>query len=212
MWYNASMIENYSLAAKLFIVSGKLPGLNEGLSFYPTPSGEKVNSRILAAYLTAASIENLKKRGALEYRESEIQALGGKIPVLILNRKNLDGIGFDKILLEKLEKEKNLIELVRAIIGGRYQMPEYQLLWMVRSEFPESEYLRKEEVRVFLMKRKETRWIPEKIRPLMDTWLPQVKPVWEETLLLPWLKTAVRNCNFGFSSEKAFPEKKDDRI
>jgi hypothetical protein len=82
------MVEDHSLAAKLFMVSGKLPGLTEGFCFYETPSGEKVNSRILAAYLTAATIENLSKLGALEYREVGLKVLGGEIPILILNRKN----------------------------------------------------------------------------------------------------------------------------
>ena len=202
------MVEDYSLTAKLFMVSGKLPGLNEGLSFYQTPSGEKVNSRILAAYLTAATIENLSKRGALEYRESELQVLGGKIPVLVLNRKTTGGTGFEKSLLEKLEKEKNLIELVKDMIGGMYQMPENQLLWLIRSEFPQNDYTHQVEVRVLFLKRKETQWIPEKVKPLIDIWLPQLKPVWEETLRLPWLKTAVRDFNFGLSSRKASP--KDD--
>lgn len=203
------MVEDYSLAARLFIVSGKLPNLTEGMCFYPTPSGEKVNSRTLAAYLIAATIEDLKKRGALEYRESEITAIGGQIPVLVLNRKSLDVIGFEKILLEKLNKTMNLIDLVRAIIGGRYQMPEYQLLWLIRSEFPPDEYLRKEEVGFFIFKRKETRWIPEKAQPLIESWLPELKPTWDEVLRLPWLKTAVRNLNFAVSAERVIPRDKD---
>jgi hypothetical protein len=203
------VVEDYSLATKLFIVSGKLPGLTEGLCFYQTPSGEKVNSRILAAYLTAATIENLSKRGALEYRESELQVLGGKIPVLVLNRKITGGTGFEKSLLEKLDKEKNLIELVKDMIGGMYQLPENQLLWLIRSEFPQNDYTHQVEVRVLFLKRKETQWIPEKLKPLIDTWLPQVKPVWEETLRLPWLKTAVRDFNFGLSSRKASPKDND---
>jgi hypothetical protein len=204
---NRSQQENYSVAAKLFMVSGKLPGLTEGLSFYQSPSGEKVNSRVLAAYLTAATIESLSKRGALEYREAEIQAIGGKIPVLVLNRKSADGIGFEKILLEKLDTEKNLIDLTKDIIGGRYQSPESQVLWLIRREFPQTEYTRQEEVGVFLMKRKETCWIPEKVKPLIDAWLPQMTTLWDETLRLPWLKTAVRDFNFGLSSQKAIPKR-----
>jgi hypothetical protein len=201
------MVEDHSLAAKLFMVSGKLPGLTEGFCFYETPSGEKVNSRILAAYLTAATIENLSKQGALEYREAGLKAIGGEIPVLILNRKNTAGTGFERTFLEKLDTEKNLIELVKDIIGGRYQIPEHQLLWLVRSEFPHNEYTRQQEVGFFLFKRKETRWIPEKVKPLVDIWLPQLKPIWEDTLRLPWLKTAVRDFNFGLSSQKAFPKR-----
>jgi hypothetical protein len=203
------MAEDHSLAAKLFMVSGKLPGLTEGLCFYETPTGEKVNSRVLAAYLTAATIENLSKIGALEYREAGLKVLGGEIPILIINRKNIDGTGFDKIVLEKLDSEKNLIELVKDIIGGRYEIPEQQLLWLIRSEFPHNEYTRQEEVRFLFMKRKETRWIHEKVNPLVDAWLPQVKPIWEETLKLPWLKTAVRDFNFGLSSQKASPKNDD---
>jgi hypothetical protein len=203
------MVEDFTLAAKLFMVSGKLPGLTEGFCFYQTPSGEKVNSGILAAYLTAATIENLSKRGALEYREAELPVIGGKIPILVLNRKTTDGTGFEKSLLEKLDKEKNLIELVKDMIGGMYQLPENQLLWLIRSEFPYNEYTHQVEVRVLFLKRKETQWIPEKVKPLVDTWLPQVKPVWEETLLLPWLKTAVRDFNFGLSSTKASPKDRD---
>ena len=143
----------------------------------------------------------------MEYREAGLKVIGGEIPVLVLNRKNTDGTGFEKTLLEKLDKEKNLIELVKDIIGGRYQIPEQQLLWLIRSEFPHDEYTRQEEVGFFLFKRKETRWIPEKVNPLVDTWLPQVKPIWEETLRLPWLKTAVRDFNFGLSSQKASPKR-----
>jgi hypothetical protein len=201
------MGNDYSLAAKLFMVAGKLPGLTEGFCFYETPSGEKVNSRILAAYLTAATIENLSKLGALEYREAGLKVLGGEIPVLVLNRKNTAGTGFEKTVLEKLDTEKNLIELVKDIIGGKYQIPEYQLLWLIRREFPHNEYLRQEEVGFLFFKRKETHWIPEKVEPLVDTWLPQMKTIWEETLRLPWLKTAVRDFNFGLSSQKTSPKR-----
>ena len=204
------MEDKYSLAAKLFLVSGKLSGLNEGLQLYNSPTGEKINSRILAAYLVAATIEDLKKRGIIEYKEGEIGAIGGKLPVLILNRRINEGVGFEKKFLEKLDKEKNLIDLVKVIIGGQYQIPEYQLLWPIRSEFPNEEFMRQETVTMlFVFKRSETRFIPEKINPLVEKWLPELKPVWESVLALPWLKTAVRNCNMGLSFTKA-QEKDDD--
>jgi hypothetical protein len=62
---------------------------------------------------------------------------------------------------------------------------------------------------MFVFSRKETRFIPEKINPLVEEWLPELTPVWENVLELPWLKTAVRDCNFGLSSTKA-AEKDDD--
>jgi len=203
------MDEKYSLAAKLLIVCGKLSGLNEGFSFYQTPTGEKVNSRTLAIYLIAATIEDLKNRGIIDYKEGEIKAIGGKLPVLILSRKKNEGIGFEKTVLEKLEKEKNLIDLVKDIIGGMYQIPEERLLWMIRREFPTDEYIRQETVTtMFIFSRKETRWIPEKVAPLAEKWLPELEPVWKKVLELPWLKTAIRDCNFGLSSTQA--ERKDD--
>jgi hypothetical protein len=203
------MDEKYSLAAKLLIVCGKLSGLNEGFSFYQTPTGEKVNSRTLAIYLIAATIEDLKNRGIIDYKEGEIKAIGGKLPVLILSRKKNEGIGFEKTVLEKLEKEKNLIDLVKDIIGGMYQIPEEHLLWMIRREFPIDEYMRQETVTtMFIFSRKETRWIPEKVAPLAEKWLPELEPVWKKVLELPWLKTAIRDCNFGLSSTQA--ERKDD--
>jgi hypothetical protein len=204
------MEEKYSLAARLLIVSGRLSGLSEGFTFYQTPTGEKVNSRILTAYLIAATIEDLKNKGVIDYKEGEIKALiGGKIPVLILNRKKQEGVGFEKIVLEKLEKEKNLIDLIRDILGGMYQIPEHRILWLIGSEFPEAEYKRQEKVTVmFILSRMETRWIPEKVTPLADKWLPELKPIWENVLKLPWLKTAVRNVNFGLSARKA--QDKDD--
>ena len=192
-------MENISLAARLFIVSGKLPGLNQGLTLYTTPSGEKVNSRLLTTCLIAATIEHLRNQGALDYREEEMQVLGGKLPVLTLKRINTEGVGFERLLLEKLDIEKNLIELVKEIIGAMFEMPEYQVLWLIRSEFPEAEYMRKERVKFLFFSRWETRWIPEKVKPLVDSWLNGLAPVWETTLQLPWLKTAIRDCNFAFS-------------
>jgi hypothetical protein len=204
------MNRDYSLAAKLLIVSGKLSGLDEGFLFYASPTGEKINSRVLVSYLLAATIEDLKNRDIIEYKESEIKAIGGNLPVLILNRKRNDGVGFEKIVLEKLEKEKNLIDLVKDLMGGMYQIPEYKLLSLIRREFPQDEFMREETVTtLFIFNRKETRWIPEKVTPLAEKWLPELKPVWENVLKLPWLKTAVRNCNFGLSSTTA-QEKDDD--
>ena len=204
------MADNYSLAAKLLIVSGKLPGLTEGLLFYVTPTGEKVNSRLLVAQLLAATIEDLKNRGLLEYHQEEKQVLGGKLPLLVLHRLKSEGIGFEKILLDKLDKDKNLIDLTGDIIGGRYELPEYQILWLIRQEFPVTEFMRQEEVKMmFIFSRKETRWIPEKVQPLVDSWLPELKPIWEKTLQLSWLKTAIRDCNFGSSSTTA-ADKDDD--
>jgi len=205
------MDDKYSLAAKLLIVCGKLPGLNEGFSFYQTPTGEKVNSKTLATYLIAATIEDLKKRGIIDYKEGEIKAIGGKIPILILSRKKNQGVGFEKAVLEKLDKEKNLIDLVRDLVGGIYEIPEQRLLWLIRNEFPEEEYMRQETVTtMFIFSRKETRWIPEKVAPLVEKWLPELEPVWREVLELPWLKTAIRDCNFGFSSTRQVFDKKDE--
>ena len=205
------MDKSYSLAAKLFLVSGQLPGLTGGMTFYETPTGEKVNSRVLVAYLLAATIEDLKNRGALEYEEKEMKALLGQLPILVLRRKKTDGIGFEKTLLAALDKEMNLIDLVKKLIGGLYQLPEYQILWLIRQEFPQAEFMREETVKMmFVFSRKETRWIPEKVQPLATKWLPELKPVWEKTLKLSWLKTCVRNCNFGFSFTKVQP-KDDDK-
>jgi hypothetical protein len=204
------MEEKYSLAAKLFIISGKLSGLNEGLQLYNSPTGEKINSRILASYLIAATIEDLKKREIIDFKEGEIKAIGGKFPVLILDRKKNEGIGFEKVLLEKLDKEKNLVDLIKDIIGGQYQIPEYQLLWFIRKEFPNQEFTQQETVKIlFIFSRKETRFIPGKINPLVEKWLPELKPDWEKMLTLPWLKTVVRNVNMGLSLTKA-QEKHDD--
>jgi hypothetical protein len=97
--------------------------------------------------------------------------------------------------------------LVKKIIGGIYEMPEYQILWLIRNEFPASEYMRKEKLKMMLFfSRMETRWIPEKVQPFVGKWLPEMKPVWERVLTLPWLKIAVRNCNFGYSTTKSFPD------
>ena len=113
--------------------------------------------------------------------------------------------------MEKLEKEKNLIDLIKDIIGGMYQIPEERLLWMIRREFPTDEYMRQETIKtMFVFSRTETRWIPEKVTPLAEKWLPELKPVWEKVLKLPWLKTAVRDCNFGLSFSRAIPKDHDD--
>jgi hypothetical protein len=203
-------MENVSIAARLFMVSGKVPGLNQGFTFYDSPSGEKVNSRLLAAHLIAATIEYLKNKGSLEYQLSEIPALMSKVPVLILKRHNTDGVGFEKLLLEKLDKEKNLIELVKDIIGAMYREPEYQVLWLIRSEFPHAEYMRKEKVKTLIFSRWETRWIPDKVKPLVDEWMAELSPLWDATIKLPWLQTAVRDCNFAFSSTMVQPEHKQN--
>lgn len=200
-------MENLSVAARLLMVSGKMPGLNQGLSFYEAPSREKVNARLLAAYLIAATVEHLKNTGSLEYTETEIPAIMGKVPVLVLRWLGLSGNGFEKIMLEKLDGEKNLIDLVKSIIGGRYQIPEYQVLWLIRKEFPQAEYMRQEKVKTLIFSRMETRWIPEKVMPLIDAWYTELAPVWDATLRLPWLQTAVRDCNFAFSSMTAQPKR-----
>jgi hypothetical protein len=206
------MAEDYSLAAKLLMVSGKLPGLTEGMIFYQTPTGEKVNSRTLASYLLAATIEDLKTRGFLEYKEDVIKAIGGTIPTLVLKKKKSGGVGFEKTVLDKLDKDKNITELVRDILGGTYEMPEYRLLWEEKSEFPEAEFMRKEKVTtMFIFSRFETRWIPEKVAPLADKWLDELKPVWDKVLALPWLKTAVRNCNMGYSVSLHQESPSDDK-
>jgi hypothetical protein len=205
--YNNNQMENVSVAARLFMVSGRLPGLNQGFSFYDTPSGEKVNSRLLATYLIASTIEHLKNRKSLEYRPDEISAIMGKVPVLVLKRLNLDGTGFEKLMLEKLDAEKNLIDLVKDIVGARYIIPEERVLWLIRNEFPAVEFMREEKVKVAFLSRTELRWIPEKVKPLVDGWLAELAPVWDVTLKLPWLAIAARDCNFAFSSMKAEPDR-----
>jgi len=71
--------------------------------------------------------------------------------------------------------------------------------------------MRQETVKVmFVLSRQETKWIPEKVKPLVDEWLPKMKPIWEKTLALPWVKTAIRDCNFGFSASKTQVKFDDD--
>jgi hypothetical protein len=203
-------MDDLSLAARMYMVSGKIPGLTRGFSIYETPSGEKVNSRVLAAYLIAATVEYLKSTGSLDYRLDEIPAIGGRLPVLILNRLAWNGAGFERKMLEKLDVPKNLIELVKDLIGGRYQVPEEHILWLIRSEYPREEFMRQEQVKVLMMSRMEARWIPEKVMPLVNAWYNDLLPWWNHTLGLPWLQTAVRNCNFAFTATKAQPRRDND--
>jgi hypothetical protein len=90
-----------------------------------------------------------------------------------------------------------------------YREPEYQVLWLIRSEFPQADYMRKEKVKTLFFSRWETRWIPEKVKPLVDSWMSELMPVWNTTLKLPWLQTAVRDCNFAFSGTRVQPRDKD---
>ena len=203
-------MDNLSLAARMFMVSGKIPALSQGLSFYETPSGEKVNARALASHLIAATVAYLKTTGSLDYRLDEIPAVLGSLPVLVLSRINGNGNGFERFMLERLDNPKNLIDVVREVIGGRYQMPEHRILWLIRSEYPEAEFMRREQVKTLVFSRMETRWIPEKVSPLVNAWYADLIPWWNYTLNLPWLNTAVRDCNFAYSAMTAQARRDND--
>jgi hypothetical protein len=201
---------DFSLAARMFMVSGKIPGLNQGLSFYDTPSGEKVNARLLATCLIAATVEYLRTLGSLTYQFGEIPGIGANLPTLIISRLAWTGTGFERTLLERLDAPKNLVDLAKAIIGGKYRVPEHQVLWLIRSEYPAAEFTRQEQVKTLMFSRMETRWIPEKVLPLVDAWYGGLLPWWNHTLNLPWLQMAVRNCNFAYSFTTAQPKRDRD--
>jgi len=201
--------KKYSLAARIFLCAGKLPGLTSGLSFYQAPTGEKVNARNLTRFLMIATLNRLLEEKKISMKEAEKKALvGGSLPILTFSRLSKEAIGFSSLILEKLEKEKDLIQLTKDLIGGRYQLPENRILYLIKQELEPAGLSEEVEIKRFLGRKKiEKHWRLEKIQPLVEEFLPEIKKAWSQVQKLSWKNTADRNLNFGFS----FSQKSIDR-
>jgi len=145
-------------------------------------------------------------------KQSEKKTLvGGNLPILTFNRLSKEAIGFSSLILDKLEKEKDLIQLTKDLIGGRYQFPENRILYLVKQELEAAGFTEEVEIKRFLGRKKiEKRWRLEKIQPLVEEFLPEIKKVWSQVQKLSWKNTADRNLNFGFSFSQKSVDRDDD--
>ena len=165
----------------------------------------------LARFLIIATLNRLLEEKKILMKEAEKKALiGGNLPILIFSRLSKEAIGFSSLILDKLEKEKNLIQLTQDLINGKYQLPENRVLYLAKQELVADEFIDKVEVKHFMGRKKiEKRWRVEKVQPLVEEFLPGIKKVWLQVQKLSWKNTAERNINFGFSFSKKIEEDED---
>jgi len=115
------------------------------------------------------------------------------------------------LILDKLEKDKDLLQLTQDLIKKKYQLPENRILYLVKQELTAAGLIEEVKIKRFLGREKtEKRWRVEKVQSLVKKFLPEIKKVYLQVQKLSWKNTAERNINFGFSFSKQAEKNEDE--
>jgi len=196
-----------SIAAKIYLSSGKIPHLTEGFCFTKAPTGGSVNTQRLAESMIIATLIELIKEGKLEVKDESKKVLFMVQPILTLKRKAIGGIGLGKAILDQLNEDKDLAKVMIAIIGGVWLVPQNTILVPVEKEL--TGLFEKIEVKkMFGVKRTEKVWDEKKVGELVSKYEAEAQKAFQETIDISWRLTAIRNLRIAW--EQTTKRKKRD--
>jgi hypothetical protein len=108
---------DYSIAAKIFLCSGKAIPAGGMLRAYTSPTGETVNGKMLAEAATAAQIDWLQTGGYIQMWEVEQKRLIGSFKTFGVRANYSGAPGFGGVLLEATGwQDAFLCDMVAALI------------------------------------------------------------------------------------------------
>ncbi|TLM80484.1 MAG: hypothetical protein FDZ70_00500 [Actinobacteria bacterium] len=90
----------FSVAARLYVCSGRVLPRGGGLFFWTSPTGETVSSKTLAEALVITTIDWLNENGWVQIWTAEVKQLFVKVPVLCVRALHSGAPGFAGRLLE----------------------------------------------------------------------------------------------------------------
>lgn len=185
-----------SIAAKIYLFSGKIPHLTEGFCFTKAPTGGMVNTQRLAEAMIMATLIGLVKEGKIEVKDESKKVLFMVAPILTLKRKATGGTGLGKAILDQLNEDKDLAKVMVAIIGGVWIVPQTAVLVPVEKEL--SDLFKEVEVKKLLATRKEKVWDEKKVSELVSKYEAEAQKAFQETIDIPWRLTAIRNLHIAW--------------
>jgi hypothetical protein len=190
---------NFSIAAKIYLYSGKIPELQTGFKFFKTPTGESINSKLLCNLMTLSVVSELFKEGKIEIREENKKLLFFPAwKLLHLKAKSKEGIGLGKLILEKAKDETDLPKIIMEIIGGMSDLPEYLIIAKVEEELKLAGLYKEQEVKKFLGAiRREKIWEQKEVEELNNEYKSEVEEVIQKASGLPLAVDIKRNVNIG---------------
>ena len=189
--------KDLSIAAKIYLLSGKIPHLTEGFCFTQAPTGGSVNTQRLAESMIMATLIELIKEGKLEVKDESKKVLFMVSPILTLKRKATGGIGLGKAILDQLNEDKDLAKVMIAIIGGVWMVPQNAILVPVEKEL--AGLFKEVEVKKLLgVTRKEKVWDEKKVGEFVSKYEAEAQKAFQETIDIPWRLTAIRNLRIAW--------------
>ncbi len=186
-----------SIAAKIYLLSGKISHLTEGFCFTQAPTGGMVNTQRLAEAMIMATLIGLVKEGKIEVKDESKKVLFMVAPILTLKRKATGGTGLGKAILDQLNEDKDLAKVMVAIIGGVWMIPQNAILVPVEKEL--AGLFKEVEVKKILgVKRMEKVWDEKKVAELVKKYEAEAQKAFQETIDIPWRLTAIRNLHIAW--------------
>jgi len=196
-----------SIAAKVYLLSGKISHLTQGFCFTKAPTGETVNTQRLAEGMILATLLELVKDGKLEMRDESKKVLFMVQPIIMLKRKSSEGMGLAKAILDRLSEDKKLTDVITEIVGAVYLVPQERILSLVEKEL--TDLFKVVEVKKMLgVTRNEKVWDEKKVTDLVKKYEGEAQKSFQETIDTPLRMMSLSSIHiaWGQTTEK----KKDD--
>jgi hypothetical protein len=126
----------FSVAAKIYICSGRVLPPGSALFMWPSPTGEQVSGKMLCETAVAAQFASLEANGFLTATPSTEKRLIGSFETYSVHAVYSGAPGFAGRLLEATGWQDALfIDMVRTVIGHMSQDPTSALLRSLSTEF-----------------------------------------------------------------------------
>jgi hypothetical protein len=176
--------KDLSVAAQIYLLSGKIPHLTEGFCFTKSPTGEMVNTQRLAEAMILGTLLELVSEKKLEMKDESKKVLFMVAPIITLKRLSSAGTGLAKAILDRLDTQKKLTDVITEIIGGVYLVPQYTILGLVEKEFA-GLFKEVEVKKMFGAVRKERVWDEKKIADLVKIYEKEAQKAFQNTIDMP---------------------------
>lgn len=126
----------FSIAARIYICSGRVLPPGNIISMWTSPTGEGVSGKMLCETAVAAQFDWLQANGYIQVTPGQEKRLIGSFPTYSVHAVYSGAPGFGGRLLEATGWQDALfVEMVRRVIGARSQDPTSALLHILSHEF-----------------------------------------------------------------------------
>lgn len=165
----------FSIAAKLYLCSGKLLPPSGGMYFgYPSPSADKVDNRTLAKLIGTATVDWLEANNYITLAPGSFKQLLGSTPTLLVTAVYSGAPGFSGEFLEATHWAQTDLVTIFSRLLPRAQAPFIDLLDGISLEFARAGVLTRGGYGAH-----GNSWDQAWLAYLLEAWYPEAYDAWQ---------------------------------